>query len=278
MRWWPTRAAEATPPVITLLTDYGSGGLYVGLLHGVIERIAPGARVIDLTHQLPLGDVLGGALALADALPYLPVGIHVAVVDPGVGTDRRAVALRCDDGRILIGPDNGVLSLAVIAAGGVNAAVEISGSPLALDPVSATFHGRDIFSAVAASLAAGASFIEAGVRLEPTDYVELELPTAEVSEGTLTATVTAVDSFGNLALMARASEAQSAGLAPGSAVTVQSSGRKLHARYGRTFADVGAGGLLLHEDSTGRLALAVNGGSAAATLGIGRGDQVQLRR
>jgi S-adenosylmethionine hydrolase len=271
------RGAEAPRPVITLLTDYGVGGLYVGLLHGVIERIAPGTRVIDLGHHIPGGDVLGGALALADALPYVPVGIHVVVVDPGVGTERRALALRCHDGRILIGPDNGVLSLAVEAAGGVEAAVELTQSPLALDPVSATFHGRDIFAPVAAALAGGQNLLAAGALIEaPYELTELALPTPELVDGVLEVTVTMVDVYGNLGLMALARDGDLAGVAAGGVVAVSAGERRVYARYGSTFADVGDGRLVLYEASTGRLALAVNGASAAELLGVRAGDRIRL--
>jgi S-adenosylmethionine hydrolase len=265
-------------PVITLLTDYGSGGLYVGLLHAVIESVAPGTTVIDLSHEVPGGDVLAGALALADALAFLPVGIHVAIVDPGVGTRRRALAVRCTDGRVLIGPDNGVLFLALAGAGGVQTAVEISASPMALAPVSATFHGRDIFAPVAAALAAGQDLNTAGAPIaEPYGLIEAELPAAELADGVLEATVTARDVYGNLALMARAEDASGAGLAPGAGVAVSAGERRHPARYASTFADVEAGALVLYEASTGRLALAVNRGSAAELLGVGAGARLAFR-
>src|ERR687888_1769934 len=129
--------------VITFLSDYGSDDEFVGVCHGVIARIAPEARVIDVTHGIRRHDVRHGALALRNALPHLPIGVHVAIVDPQVGTERRAVAVRCADGRLLVGPDNGLLSLAWQAAGGVDVAIDVSRSPHRLEPVSATFHGRD---------------------------------------------------------------------------------------------------------------------------------------
>jgi S-adenosylmethionine hydrolase len=275
---WSSRSAEEPSPVITLLSDYGSSGVYVGVLHAVIARICPDARIIDVTHRIEAGDLLGGALALADALQFVPVGVHLAVVDPGVGSDRHALALRCRDGRILVGPDNGLLGLAAELAGGVVEVVEISDSPRILDPVSATFHGRDIFAPVAAALAAGKPLVAAGDPLDATQLIELELPMPQLDGSTLIATVTTVDGFGNLALMALASDAAAAGREPGSIVSVHGAERTLYARYGRTFSDVGAGRLLLFEDSNGRLALAINGGSAAETLGTWPGDKVRLGR
>jgi S-adenosylmethionine hydrolase len=264
--------------VVTLVTDYGSAGVYVGALHGVIMRICPTARIIDVTHRVEPGDLIGGSLALTDALPFLPVGVHVVVVDPGVGSQRGALALRCTDGQILIGPDNGVLGAGAALAGGVVEAVEISDSPWILDPVSATFHGRDIFAPVAAALASGKPLVAAGDPLSVSQLIELALPTPKISRGKLTVIVTAVDDFGNLAVMALPRDAEVAGLRSGAAVSVQGAGPKVYARYGRTFSDVGEGRLLLFEDSNGRLALAVNGGSAAETLDTWPGDQVHLGR
>src|SRR5579859_4186141 len=154
--------AASMAPVITFLSDYGLQDDFVGICHGVIAGICPEARVIDLGHGVRRHDVRGGAIVLAGALPYLPAGVHLAVVDPDVGASRRAVALRAADDRLLVGPDNGVLWLAAHASGGVVEAADIVRSPFRLEPVSATFHGRDIFAPVAAHLAAGASLAQAG--------------------------------------------------------------------------------------------------------------------
>jgi S-adenosyl-L-methionine hydrolase (adenosine-forming) len=160
---------------ITFLSDYGYEDDFAGVCHGVIARIAADARVIDLTHGIPRHNVRAGALVLRNALPYMPAGVHLAVVDPEVGAERRAVALRCpgpagepgDGERLLVGPDNGVLSLAAERFGGAVEAVEIGRSPWRLEPVAATFHGRDIFAPVAAHLATGRPLAEAGEPCEP---------------------------------------------------------------------------------------------------------------
>lgn len=149
------------PPVITFLSDYGLLDEFVGICHAVIARRCPPARVIDLTHAIPRHDVRAGAVVLAAAVPFLPPGVHLAVVDPGVGAEgahgRRAVALRTADGdRLLVGPDNGLLMPAAARLAGVSEAVDIGASPERLEPVSRTFHGRDIFAPVAAALAGGA--------------------------------------------------------------------------------------------------------------------------
>jgi len=141
--------------IVSLLTDYGHEDEFVGVCHAVIRGIAPEVPIVDLTHGIPQYGVRQGAIVLRNSLPYVPVGVHVAIVDPQVGTERRGVAVRTGDGRILVGPDNGLLCLAWEACGGAVEAVDISRSPHRLEPVSATFHGRDIFAPVAAQLAVG---------------------------------------------------------------------------------------------------------------------------
>src|SRR3954447_5219543 len=165
------------PVPVTFLSDYGLLDEFVGICHGVIARVAPEVRVIDVTHGIPRHDVRAGALVLRGALPYMPPGVHLAVVDPDVGARRRGVALRCaEEDRLLVGPDNGLLMLAAERFGGVVEAVEIGRSPHRLEPVSATFHGRDIFAPVAAHLAAGASLADAGDPMAPDDLVPLDVP------------------------------------------------------------------------------------------------------
>jgi S-adenosyl-L-methionine hydrolase (adenosine-forming) len=242
-------------PVITFLTDYGLTDPFVGVCHAVIAGLSAEVRVIDLTHGVPRGDVRAGALILSGALGFLPVGVHLAVVDPGVGSSRRAVALRTDDGRRFVGPDNGLLWPAAERAGGVVEAVDIGRSPFALQPVSATFHGRDIFAPVAARLADGAELGEAGEAIDPDGVVRLELPRPVVEDGALLAHALYADRFGNVALDASVGALE---LRPGQRVAVSVRGEAWPAVYGRTFADVAAGELVVYEDSDRRLALVVN--------------------
>ena len=170
-------------------------------MHGVIAGICPDARVIDLTHGIPRQDVRAGATVLARALPYMPAGVHLAVVDPDVGAQRRALALRtAEEGRLLVGPDNGLLTPAAERFGGVAEAVEISASPWRLEPVSATFHGRDIFAPVAARLAGGAPLASAGTPLDPAELVALERTRAAPGGGALVAHVVGIDGYGNATL------------------------------------------------------------------------------
>jgi S-adenosyl-L-methionine hydrolase (adenosine-forming) len=261
-------------PIITFLSDYGLEDDFVGVCHGVIASACPDARVIDLGHWVPRGDVRAGALMLRGALPYLPVGVHLCVVDPGVGGSRRGVALRMADRRLLVGPDNGLLSLAAERAGGVVEAVDIGRSQFALPYVSATFHGRDIFAPVAARLAGGAALGDAGEPCDPGGLVVLELPAARVEGGFLVTHVLYVDRFGNVQLDVE----DPSSFEVGDAVEVMGgSGGSESVRYVRTFADAGAGELILYEDSYRRLAVAVNGGDAAARLDLAVDDELRIR-
>src|SRR5215212_2945696 len=160
---------------ITFLSDYGLADEFVGIVHGVIAGICPDVRVIDISHGVPRQDVRVGALMLARALPYVPAGVHLAVVDPEVGARRRAVALRtAEEDRLLVGPDNGLLIPAARRFGGVAEVAEISTSPWRLMPVSATFHGRDVFAPVAARLAGGARLAAAGEPIEVGELVSFD--------------------------------------------------------------------------------------------------------
>ena len=264
--------------VITFLSDYGRDDDFVGVCHAVMARIAPDARVIDLSHDVPRHDVRSGALVLRRALPYAAPGVTVAVVDPELGARRRALALRtAEEGRILVGPDNGLLLLAAEAFGGVAEAVEISGSPHRLRPVSATFHGRDLFAPVAAHLAAGASLADAGEPLDPEELRTLALPAPEVADGIVTVHAIALDRFGNVTLNLEHDGLAETGLRLGRGVVADVGGREHEAHFVRTFADVGAGELLLYEDAYRNLALAVNRGSAAERLAVALDDELRIR-
>jgi S-adenosyl-L-methionine hydrolase (adenosine-forming) len=265
------------PRVITFLSDYGLEDDFVGVCHAVIAGLCPECRIIDLTHGVPRHDVQAGALVLRGALPYLPIGVHLAIVDPDVGAERRAVALRLADDRVLVGPDNGLLSLAAELGGGVVEAVEIAHSQFRLEPVSATFHGRDIFAPVAARLAGGEPVADAGEPCDPDRLVGIELPRPRIEERALVAHVIYVDRFGNVQLDAAHDDLASAGLKLGTSVGVHRDGREPRpALFVRTFAEVERGGLLVYEDADRRLALAVSHGSAAELLGLSVGEELRI--
>lgn len=262
---------------ITFLSDYGLTDEFVGVVHGVIAGICPDARVIDLTHGIPRQDVRAGAAILARALPYVPAGVHLAVVDPEVGARRRAVALRtAAEGRLLVGPDNGLLAPAAERFGGVAEAVEISESPWRLEPLSATFHGRDLFAPVAARLAGGAPLASAGTPLDPAELVAPERTEPRHEADALVAHVVGTDAFGNVVLDAGHDHLVASELRLGDLIAARAGSRRVRGVVARTFSDVAPGALLLYEDAGGSLALAVNGGDAAALLGLRAGDEVRL--
>ena len=243
----------------------------------MIARIEPEARVIDLTHGIARHAVRQGAAILANALPFTPPGVHLAVVDPGVGSPRRAMAVRAGpDDRILVGPDNGLLWPAIGRLGGAVEVADVSLSPFRLEPISATFHGRDIFAPVAAHLAGGATLGEAGEALAPDSLVTLELGEPVIEPGRVVAHVVYVDRYGNVALDLNDRHLPETGLRLGHRVGVEAGLRSLTAVFALTFADVEAGELILYEDSYRSLALALNRGSAAEALRLSPGDEVLL--
>jgi S-adenosylmethionine hydrolase len=262
--------------VITFLTDFGLEDDFVGTCHGVIAGIAPDARVIDITHGIRPGHVLQAALVLANVLPYMPTGVHLAVVDPGVGGSRRAIALRDGEGRLHVGPDNGLLLPAADRFGGVAAARELANPGYSLQPVSRTFHGRDLFSPAAAHLAAGLPLEELGPPLDPESLVRLEVPEAQIGQNRIRATALAVDRFGNIALNLTREQLDEAELAPGTRIEILCRGDRYYAVFARTFADAARGELILYEDSYRNIAVAVSRGSAAQLLRAQEGTELLL--
>jgi S-adenosyl-L-methionine hydrolase (adenosine-forming) len=264
---------------ITFLSDYGDRDEFAGVCRAVIARIAPEAPLIDITHGIGRHDVRGGGLVLAAALPYAPAGVHLAVVDPGVGTPRRAVAVRvAEEERVLVGPDNGVLWPAIERLAGAVEAVDVSRSGFRLEPISATFHGRDVFAPVAAHLATGVRLADAGEPLDPAELARIEISAARIEPGpAVVATVARADGFGNAILDLAESQLPESGLRLGHPLRVEAAGSDRPAVFARTFAEVPEGALLLYVDSSGGAALAVNRGSAVAELGLWPGDEVVLR-
>jgi S-adenosylmethionine hydrolase len=252
---------------ISMTTDYGQSDGFVAACHGAIARLAPDVRVIDVTHAVPPGDVTRAAAVLAQAVPHLPTAVHVAVVDPGVGTARRGVAVHTAGG-LLVGPDNGLLPWAADALGGAQAAVELTNRAWFAARVSHTFHGRDIFAPVAARLAMGAPMDEAGPAVDPATLVRLPEPVVATGDGWVEAEVLTVDRFGNVQLAAPAAALDSLG----DRLTVGGT----HAVRGQTFSDAPPGGLVVFADSADRIAVAVNGGRAVVVLAVGPGDVLRV--
>jgi S-adenosyl-L-methionine hydrolase (adenosine-forming) len=242
----------------------------------VIKRIAPDAEVIDITHGIPPQHVLQGALVLAKTLPYMPVGIHVAVVDPGVGGDRKPLALRGGDGRIYVGPDNGLLLVAAERLGGVEEAVELANEEFMLTPVSRTFHGRDVFSPAAAHLASGVALEKLGPALDPSGLTRLEVPMPQIGHSRIRATALYVDRFGNMQLNLTSDDLEQIGIGPGARVEVEVRFERYFAVAARTFAEVRPGDIVLYEDAYRNIALAINQGNAAQMFAARVGQEVRL--
>jgi S-adenosyl-L-methionine hydrolase (adenosine-forming) len=260
---------------ITFLTDYGLEDGFVAACHGVAAKIAPSVRIIDITHLVQPGDVRRGAAVLAQTVPYLPPAVHLAVVDPGVGTARRGIAVQAGDG-ILVGPDNGLLSWAIAGLGGATKAVQLTNGDLWLHPVSPTFHGRDIFMPVAAHLASGRDLADAGEQIDLTDLVTLPAPTSRVRDGEAEGEVMSVDRFGNVQLSIEASDVGQLGVGYGSPLVVRAGRRQLTVPFLETFAAVAPGEIVAFADSAGLISLAVNAGDAAQQLGLPPGAHVRL--
>jgi S-adenosylmethionine hydrolase len=261
---------------ITFLTDFGLQDDFVGTCHGVMKRIAPDVEIIDITHGIAAQGVLQGALTLANSLPFMPPGVHLAVVDPGVGGARRALALRDVTGRIHVGPDNGLLIPAAEKFGGIDVAHELANPEYALESVSRTFHGRDLFSPAAAHLALGVELAELGPPIAADALARLDLPEPEVGASRLRATVLAIDRFGNIQLNVDRSHLETAGILPGTRVELQVGPERYFAVAARTFADARPGDLILYEDSYRNLSIAINGGNAASMFNIKPGRDVRI--
>ena len=273
-----------TRPFVSLLTDFGLRDPSAAICRGVIAGIAPDATVLDISHEVRKFSIRDGALLLWCALPYLPVGIHVAVVDPGVGTARRPVAVRTGRGDVLIGPDNGLLPAGAARIGGPIEARELANPAYRLPTVSTSFHGRDIFSPAAAHLALGVALADLGPAVDVDSLVPSALPDAIVRPGALESSIVYVDTFGNVKLAGLVTDLVEA-LGPfveGDRIAVQL-GQGGEARtevvpWATTFGSVPVGTGLLYEDSYGRICLADNQGNAAARLGLAPELPLVVRR
>jgi len=263
---------------ITFTTDYGRRDGFVASCHGVIARIAPTVRVLDVTHEIPPQDVRHAAAVLAQTIPYLPRAVHLAVVDPGVGSTRRAVAVQTRDG-VLAGPDNGLLTWAVDAIGGAERVVDIVNPDYRLQSgASHTFDGRDVFAPAAAHLAAGVDIGELGPQIDPVTLHRLPEPRLQVRPDVLETEVLTVDHFGNVQLSGRASDLADAGLDDAETLEVGLVDRAYQVPRRSIYSAVSHGALLLYVDSAGHVALAVNGGDAADELDLEPGDEVTITR
>jgi S-adenosylmethionine hydrolase len=271
--------------VIGFLTDFGFDGA-AAICRGVMLSIARDAQIVDISHTVRKYAIADGAYVLAATLPWLPVGVHVAVVDPGVGTARRPLAVLTKRGDVLIGPDNGLLLPAAERLGGIVEARLIANAAWMQPIQSATFHGRDIFAPVTAHLAMGAAFADVGPGVELASLVRLALPEPEIENGRLSTGVVYVDSFGNLRLAGGAAELTQAlgSVDPGTGLIIDFGGAGARGQrwerlaWRRTFGEATAGELLAYEDSSGNVAIAVSNGDASARLGVVTGARIGIRR
>ncbi len=260
---------------VTFLSDFGLQDDFVGTCHGVIKGIAPDAEIIDLSHGIPPQQVLQGALVLANTLPYMPVGVHLAVVDPGVGGARRPLALRDEAGRLFVGPDNGLLIPAAQRAG-IAAAHELANPIYALESVSRTFHGRDLFAPAAAHLARGVPLEELGPPISTEALVQLDLSEPELGQSRIAASILYVDKFGNIALNLTRQHVDRVGIRPGTQVELELGGDRVFAVAARTFADARIGDIILYEDSYRNMSVAISGGNAAELLQAHAGQSIRI--
>jgi S-adenosylmethionine hydrolase len=264
---------------ISFLSDFGYADEFVGVVHGVIARIAPTTRVIDITHGIAQGDIHGGAMALTRAVQYMPDGVVLAVVDPGVGTDRRAIAARTPLG-YFVGPDNGVLAPAVAMVGGADLIVSLEEGLYQLPAEGGTFDGRDVFGPAAAVLASGQAEIEdLGPALDPGSISPLLIPLAEpAGNGAVRGSVLWVDTFGNIQFNVAPEDLDALGMSLGDDVLVSFNMEDSRVTWGSTYGDVDEGEAVIHVDSHGQIAIAVRGGRADDAFPFGVGDTVVLGR
>ncbi len=260
--------------LVTFLSDYGLEDEFVGVCHGVMLGIAPHVRIIDIHHNILRQDIRHGAVVLRQSSRFLPESVHLAVVDPSVGTKRRAVAIETGWGEVFVGPDNGLLVPAATERGRIRRAFELTDERFQLTPVSRTFQGRDVFAPAAAHIASGVSPSELGPSVEVDDLVPLEIPEAWIHDDHLHAEVLQVDRFGNLQLNFLRDHLEKVNLLEGTTVEVRLEGHRLRIPFGGRFADVKSGEFVLVEDSYHYLSLAVNKGDAAARLRAHAGSTV----
>ncbi len=265
------------PAFVSFLSDYGLADEFAGVCKAVILRVAPHARVIDITHEIPPHDVRAGALTLARAAQYLPRGVVLAVVDPGVGTERRAVAAEVESG-YLVGPDNGLLAPAVAMLGGAKRVVSLTNPEYQMEAPGPTFAGRDVFAPAAGYLISGVDLAELGEDIDPLSLVPGLVPLSRPDGDGLAGEVLWVDRFGNLQLNVDPGELTELGLRPGDRLGVVIGDERRTARWVDTYADAGAMELVVVVDSYGLVSLAFDRTPAAEELGLRAGSAVTLRR
>lgn len=273
--------AEDTVPRfrwVTFLSDYGLDDVFVGVCKGVMAQRAPYLRILDICHLVEAQDVRQGAIVLASAMPYLPPAVHLALVGPPHSAPARGIAVQSVAGSVLVGPDNGVLSLAWETVGGIASVYEITNADLWLPKHSRTFRGRDVYAPVVATIADGTPLASVGPQIDAAGLTRIELRRAAVDDDHVHGEVYNVDHFGNLSLNVARADLEAAGMSLGDTVELRCSGRTMTVPFRLTYGDVAPGRLTVCEDSFRSVMIAVNLGSAAHTLRVGRGDPIVLAR
>jgi S-adenosylmethionine hydrolase len=272
-----------TGPLISFLSDFGLRDPSASIMHGVVLDIVPDARIVDISHDVRKFAIRDGALLLWCALPYLPVGFHVAVVDPGVGTARLPIAIVTARGDVLVGPDNGLLVAAAGRLGGIRAVHVLEDAAYRLPVVSTSFHGRDIFAPAAAHLARGVEIAELGRGIDVASLAPSPIADAEVRDGELSSSVVYVDTFGNVKLAGLRADLEAAlgTIRSGDLLRLaigDGQGRVIETSWQTTFGEVAVAETLVYEDSYGRICLAASQANAAAIHDIVEGLEVVIRR
>lgn len=288
MTWVVTTPAAARiprtdqRPFVSMLTDWGLRDPYAAICHGVVLSIVPEALIVDISHEIDKYNIRHGALMLWCALPYLPIGAHMAVVDPGVGTRRRPIAIETARGDLLVGPDNGLLIPGAEKLGGIVRVHVIDNVQYRLPVLTSTFHGRDLFAPAAAHLALGVPLEAIGPEIDPEELVAIDWPPVVVRDGELESTVIYEDSFGNLKLTGVTADLLDAieGLTHGQRLRIRFSGWRdpMSVVWAPTFGEVPVGEYLMYEDSYGRLCVGQNQGNAGQSLSVPEGATVTVRR
>jgi S-adenosyl-L-methionine hydrolase (adenosine-forming) len=258
--------------IVTFLSDYGLEDEFVGVCHGVMLKIAPHLKIVDLHHNILRQHIRHGAIVLQQSMPFMPESVHLAVVDPGVGSGRRALAVESRWGEVFVGPDNGLLVPAVEASGGVQRLFSITDERFLLTPISRTFQGRDVFAPAAAHIANGVDPSELGEPVDAAELIRIEMPRAWIHDDHLHAEVLQVDRFGNLQFDLERKQLEEVGLLNGGKLEVRVEGHRVSVPLGFSFGDVETGEFVMIEDSYRYLSLAINNGDAAAKLRAGAGS------
>jgi len=254
-------------PFISLSSDFGVGTQGIGIMHAIALEICPDARILDLRHGIPGFDVTEGAWTM-ESVQFLPLGAHVCVVDPGVGTQRRSIIIKTKRGDCLVGPDNGVLMPAAERVlGGIEKAVEITNEKYLRKPVSPVFHGRDVFAPAAAWLCKGVRIEEFGQEIKPRDLVKAPYDEAKVSQGLVEGKIIHVNHFGSVCVNVRQDAFARSGIKYGDDILIETAGRKIKTRFLKTFGEVAKGEIVAFPDDYGRLEIAVNMGSFCKKTG-----------